>query len=84
MSRFDEGIPSSFVEGAPVRDRTGSGLKVTGVVLDGGSCAPIAGLRVQVWHERPSGGYADRFRSVVVTDERGRFRYVGPVLRSSD
>lgn len=83
VSRFDEGVPSSFVEGAPVRDRTGSGMRVRGVVLEGASCSPVAGVRVHVWHEAPSGEYSDRFRSVVVTDEQGRFRYSGPTLRVS-
>lgn len=83
VSRFDPGVPSSFVDGSPVRDRTGSGMRVHGVVLEGATCAPVVGARVHVWHEGPSGGYLDRFRSVVVTDEQGRFRYSGPALRVS-
>lgn len=80
----DEGVPASFVPDAPLRDSTGSGLVVLGVVRSGVTCTGLAGARVNIWHEGPKGKYRDRFRSVVLTDAQGRFRYEGPRLKSSD
>lgn len=79
----DPGVPSSFEPSDVLRDKTGSGLRVSVQVRSGADCLPLPGVRVQVWHEGPQGEYAPQFRSVVVTDELGRFIYRGPRLKVS-
>ncbi|UCG39367.1 MAG: intradiol ring-cleavage dioxygenase [bacterium] len=59
---------------APVRESTGSGLVIEGTVRTAGSCAPVAGARVEWWQAGPSGQYDDDHRGARVTGSDGRFR----------
>lgn len=58
-------------------------MRITGTVRSTHDCSPIAYARVELWHEGPSGGYDDRYRSVIETDKNGRFSYTGPMLLKS-
>ena len=60
---------------APVRDTTGNGLVVSGVVRAADTCDPIAGARVEWWQANPHGQYDDAHRGAQVTGATGAYRF---------
>lgn len=58
----------------PLRDRTGSGLVISGKVLAADSCLPIPGSRVEWWQANPQGSYDDAHRGALITDSAGEYR----------
>ncbi len=51
-------------------------LTLTGRVLGGAGCAPLAGAIVDVWHCDAAGGYDEvgfRHRGILVCDDQGRY-----------
>lgn len=59
---------------APLVENLGTGWKVSGVVRAAGSCAPIAGVRVQVWSATDRGGEREPSNhGSVLTNAEGRY-----------
>ncbi len=59
---------------APLRDRTGRGLLLSGKVKSAGSCAVIPGARVEWWQANSQGGYDDKHRGAQLTSSDGTYR----------
>lgn len=59
---------------APRREATGKGLSVTGTVKAAGSCAPLAGSRVEWWQANPRGEYDDAHRGSLIAGDGGRYQ----------
>jgi len=64
-----------YKPGAPMRESTGKGFVVSGTVKSAGSCAAIAGARVEWWQANPKGNYDDEHRSSLVTKNDGTYRF---------
>jgi protocatechuate 3,4-dioxygenase beta subunit len=64
-----------YTPNAPVRERTGRGLVLSGTVRSAGSCAPIPGARVEWWQANPQGAYDDDHRGMLRTADDGRYRF---------
>ncbi|HEV8440407.1 MAG TPA: intradiol ring-cleavage dioxygenase [Methylomirabilota bacterium] len=64
-----------YKPGAPVREATGRGLVVSGMVKSAATCEPIKGVRVEWWQANPSGQYDDAHRGMLVTGENGAYRF---------
>ncbi len=64
-----------YKPGAPLRDATGKGLVVSGVVRSAGTCEPIGGARVEWWQANPRGEYDDAHRGSLVTGAGGAYRF---------
>lgn len=62
-----------YKPGVPLRDSTGSGLVIRGVVRTTGSCQPIPGARVEWWQTAPDGRYADSHRGALLSDSAGGY-----------
>src|SRR5262245_34675406 len=60
---------------APLREATGKGLVVSGVVKSAATCDSIRGARVEWWQANPRGEYDDAHRGSLVTGESGAFRF---------
>ncbi len=60
---------------APLREATGTGLVVSGVVKSAATCEPIRGARVEWWQANPRGEYDDAHRGSLVTGESGAYRF---------
>jgi len=65
----------NYTPNPPVRSHVGSGFVLTGIVRSGIDCAPLARVRVEIWHAGPNGSYDTIHRGTVVTDGTGRFRF---------
>lgn len=73
-----------WLSGVPVRTdldlygEEGEALEFEGRVVDG-SCGPVEGAIVDLWHANPGGVYDDseelRYRGQTVTDAQGRFSF---------
>jgi protocatechuate 3,4-dioxygenase beta subunit len=63
-----------YKPGAPVRDGTGKGLVVSGIVRSADTCEPIAGARVEWWQANTRGEYDDAHRGSQVTGGNGAYR----------
>ncbi len=61
---------------APLRDKTGSGLTVSGRVLSYPDCKPIANAVIEYWHTNPEGVYDDAHRATIFSDKEGRYKFV--------
>ena len=59
----------------PIRENTGSGLKVSGEVKSAGSCTVIPGARVEWWQTNPQGGYDDEHRGAKLTSSDGFYQF---------
>lgn len=64
-----------YKPGAPMRESTGKGFVVSGTVKSAGSCAAIAGARVEWWQANSKGTYDDEHRSTLVTRGDGTYRF---------
>ena len=64
-----------YKAGAPMRESTGKGFVVSGTVKSAGSCASIAGARVEWWQANPKGTYDDEHRGTLVTRSDGAYRF---------
>jgi len=60
---------------APIRERTGRGLTISGTVRSAGSCTPIPGARVEWWLANAQGSYDDEHRGALVTADDGGYRF---------
>lgn len=60
---------------APLRDGTGHGMTVKGVVKSAATCQPIPGARVEWWQANPQGEYDDAHRGALVTGADGAYRF---------
>ncbi len=58
----------------PLRNKTGTGLIIEGMVRNAGSCEAIAGARVEWWQTNPAGRYDDDHRGALISDSEGRYR----------
>jgi hypothetical protein len=67
------GGTNNYLPDAPVRDRLGSGFTITGRVRAAAGCAPLEGVRVQVWLATSTGSERDN-RASVLTGADGRYR----------
>jgi hypothetical protein len=65
----------NYTPNPPVRSHVGSGFVLTGIVRSGIDCAPLARVRVEIWHAGPNGSYDMVHRGTVITDGAGRFRF---------
>jgi hypothetical protein len=66
----------NYTPNPPVRSHVGGGgFVLTGVVRSGIDCAPLARVRVEIWHAGPNGSYDMIHRGTVITDAAGRFRF---------
>ena len=66
----------NYTPNPPMRSRVGAGgFVLTGIVRSGIDCAPLAHVRVEIWHTGPNGSYDTVHRGTVVTDANGRFRF---------
>jgi len=61
---------------ALLRDRTGSGLTVSGRVFSYPDCKPIANAIIEYWHANPEGVYDDAHRATIFSDKEGRYKFV--------
>jgi protocatechuate 3,4-dioxygenase beta subunit len=64
-----------YKPGSPVREATGAGLSVSGVVLSSVTCSPITGARVEWWQANRRGEYDDAHRGAQVTGDGGAYRF---------
>jgi protocatechuate 3,4-dioxygenase beta subunit len=64
-----------YKAGAPIRERTGRGLTISGTVRSASSCKPIPGARVEWWLANARGSYDDEHRGALVTAEDGDYRF---------
>jgi protocatechuate 3,4-dioxygenase beta subunit len=64
-----------YKPGAPVRESTGRGFVVSGVVRSAATCQPIPGARVEWWQANPGGQYDDAHRGAQVTGDAGAYRF---------
>lgn len=64
-----------YKPGAPLRESTGRGLVVSGVVRSAGTCAPIPGARIEWWQAGPSGDYDDEHRGALRSGDDGAYRF---------
>jgi protocatechuate 3,4-dioxygenase beta subunit len=62
-------------EDVPERIDIGKGVTVSGRILSGKECKPIAGARIQHWQAGKSGEYEDRLRAVLYSDKNGHYRF---------
>jgi protocatechuate 3,4-dioxygenase beta subunit len=60
---------------APLREATGKGLAVSGVVRSAAGCEPITAAHVEWWQANPRGEYDDAHRGSLVTGESGAYRF---------
>ena len=67
------GGTNNYIPGAPERDSLGGGFVITGSVRAAAGCAPLDGVRVQVWLATRTGGERDN-RASVRTGPDGRYR----------
>jgi hypothetical protein len=66
----------NYTPNPPVRSHVGGGgFVLTGIVRSGIDCAPLARVRVEIWHAGPNGSYDMIHRGTVITDAAGRFRF---------
>jgi Dioxygenase len=61
----------------PIRAKIGTGLVLTGVVLDP-NCRPIRRAHVQFWQSSKNGVYKLSGSGTVITNKAGRFRFQCP------
>ena len=81
---IDEKLNRSDIRGEPGRGETkpGAALQLAFAVsrLNGGTCAPLGGVQVDVWHCDATGAYSDGaqkfLRGYQVTDGAGAARFV--------
>ena len=64
-----------YKPGAPLREATGTGLVVSGVVKSAATCEPIKTARVEWWQANPRGEYDQSHRGSLVTGESGTYRF---------
>ena len=67
------GGTNNYIPDAPARTSLGSGFVITGQVRAVDGCAPLEGVRVQVWLATETGGERDN-RASVRTGADGRYR----------
>lgn len=68
------GGANNYKPGAPLVQNLGTGWQVSGVVREAGSCAPLPGIRVQVWSATDRGGEREPSNhGSVMTDANGRY-----------
>ena len=67
------GGTNNYIPDAPERTSLGSGFVITGQVRAVDGCAPLEGVRVQVWLATETGGERDN-RASVRTGPGGRYR----------
>jgi protocatechuate 3,4-dioxygenase beta subunit len=60
---------------APLREATGKGLAVSGVVRSAAGCEPITAARVEWWQANPRGEYDDAHRGSLVAGDNGAYRF---------
>lgn len=61
---------------APFRDKTGSGLTVSGRTLSYPDCKPIPQVVIEYWHANREGVYDDAHRAIIISDKEGRYKFV--------
>jgi protocatechuate 3,4-dioxygenase beta subunit len=64
-----------YKPGAPLREATGQGLVVRGVVRSASGCEPLKAARVEWWQANPRGEYDEAHRGSLVTGEDGAYRF---------
>ena len=67
------GGTNNYIPDAPEVDSLGSGFVITGLVRSAKGCAPLEGVRVQVWLATETGSERDN-RASVRTGADGRYR----------
>ena len=60
---------------APVREATGKGLTVRGMVKSAATCEPLGAARIEWWQANPKGEYDDAHRGSLVTGNGGTYRF---------
>ncbi len=60
---------------APVREATGKGLVVRGVVRSAATCEALKGARVEWWQANAKGDYDDAHRGSLMTGDGGAYRF---------
>ena len=69
-----------YTANAPLREATGKGLAVSGIVRSAAGCEPIRTARVEWWQANPRGEYDDAHRGSLVTGESGAYQRLVPRL----
>jgi protocatechuate 3,4-dioxygenase beta subunit len=64
-----------YRQGAPVRNRIGSGYGLTGEVRSAGNCSAIGNARIEIWMAGPDGIYGDAWRATVLSRPDGRYYF---------
>ena len=64
-----------YKSGAPLREATGKGLVVSGVVKSSTTCEPITMVRVEWWQANPRGEYDDAHRGSLISGDGGAYRF---------
>ena len=72
---LDDGVSPSYAPNTPERAVVGKGHVLTGVVLSGAGCQPIAGAKLEFWPEEEGRGHSDSSRGTFFTDQEGRYRF---------
>lgn len=72
---LDDGVSPSYRPDTPERTVVGKGHVITGVVLSGADCQPIANVKLEFWPEVGDLGHPDSERATFYTDQEGRYRY---------
>ncbi len=71
----DDGVSPSYQPDTPVRSIVGKGHVLTGVVRSSKDCAPIAGVKLELWPEEGNMGHPDASRATLFADAEGRYRF---------
>lgn len=74
VTPYDE-LGPFYRPGAPLRDKVGSGYRLSGRVLSVQGCRPLSGSRIEIWLVNPQGEYDDAHRATLISDRRGFYRF---------
>lgn len=72
---FDDGVSPTYKPNTPERTIVGHGRVVTGVVLSGADCKPIAHAKLEFWPEEGNLGHPESARATFYTDQTGHYRF---------
>jgi hypothetical protein len=76
---FGDDQSPTYKPNTPVREFVGRGHIVTGYVLSGEGCRPVAGAKLEMWPDVEGRGHPDEYRATLFTDPNGRYSFESPV-----
>ena len=77
-----EALGPFYKPNAPLRNRVGTGYKLSGIVISSKDCGPIPAARIELWMASPDGEYKNEFRATVIPNEAGEYDFESHLLPS--